>query len=233
MSAAGLPVAILAGGKATRLGDIAAAKPKALMEVAGHPFVFHQLRQLREHGLTNIVMCVGHLGSQVEAAVGDGSAHGVSISYSADPPGLAGTAGALRAAGSLLGDAFLVLYGDTYLSVDFADVARVFEESDRLGLLTVLRNEGRWGESNTAVEDGRVARHDKRKPVAGMEWIDYGLGALRAAALAHAPAATDLSDVYAELAAKGELLAYPVTERFHEIGTPEALAETDAFLRGI
>jgi N-acetyl-alpha-D-muramate 1-phosphate uridylyltransferase len=225
-----LPVAVLAGGMATRLGDAAGGRPKALVEVAGRPFALHQLRLLARNGVRDVVMCVGHLAEQIEAEIGDGSAAGLAVRYSHDPPGLAGTAGALREALPLLGDAFLVLYGDTYLRIDYAGVERSFLESGLPGLLTVLRNEGRWDTSNTLVENGRVVAHDKREPTPAMEWIDYGLGALQARALDADPEASDLSDVYAALARRGELGAYEATNRFFEIGTPEALAEADRFL---
>jgi NDP-sugar pyrophosphorylase family protein len=226
-----LAVAILAGGRATRLGDEAAQRPKALVEVAGEPFLHHQLRLLRDHGVERVVLLIGHLGEQIVDAIGDGSKFGLAVDYSEDPPELAGTAGALRVALPQLGDRFLVLYGDTYLRIDYAAVADAFVAADTLGLLTVMRNRDRWDTSNTVVADGRVVRHDKRQPTADMEWIDYGLGALRAQALDKAPEATDLSDVYGRLAEEGELAAFEATERFYEIGTPAALAETDAFLR--
>jgi MurNAc alpha-1-phosphate uridylyltransferase len=226
-----LPVAILAGGRATRLGELAEERPKALIEVAGAPFIDHQLGLLREHGIERVVLLIGHLGDQIRGAVGDGSRLGLDVAYSVDPPGLAGTAGALRGALPLLGGEFLVLYGDTYLRIDYAAVADAFRSSGRQGLMTVLRNEGRWDTSNTVVAGDRVVRHDKRGPDPEMKWIDYGLGALRAEALDADPEASDLSDVYGRLAERGELAAYLATERFYEIGSPEALAETDAFLR--
>lgn len=226
-----LPVAILAGGRATRLGEHASARPKALMEVAGEPFLHHQLRLLRDHGIERVVLLIGHLGEQIVEAIGDGSEFGLEVSYSQDPPELAGTAGAIRAALPQLGDGFLVLYGDTYLRIDYQAVADAFLASGKLGLLTVLRNRGQFDTSNTVVEDGRVVRHDKRNPTPDMEWIDYGLGALRPEAFDLAPEATDLSDVYGRLAEEGQLDAFEATKRFYEIGTPEALAETDEFLR--
>jgi NDP-sugar pyrophosphorylase family protein len=203
-----LPVAVLAGGRATRLGEIAAEQPKALVEVAGAPFIDHQLALLRDHGIERVVLLIGHLGDQIRDAVGDGARLGLEVEYAEDPPDLAGTAGALRGALPLLGGEFMVLYGDTYLRIDYAAVGQRFRESGKLGLLTVLRNQGRWDTSNTAIEGDRVLRHDKRDPDPG-----------------------DLSDVYRVLAERGELAAYVATERFYEIGTPEALAETDAFLR--
>lgn len=226
------PVAILAGGLATRLGEHARTVPKALVEVAGEPFAFHQLRLLAGHGAREVVYCVGHLGEQIEATVGNGARFGLAVRYAHDGPVPAGTLGALRGALTLLGDEFLVLYGDTYLRIDYAAVAAARRAGHWPALMTVLRNEGRWDASNTAFDGRRVLRHDKRAPTPDMAWIDYGLGAWTAAALdATDPAHTDLSDAYADLAARGELGGYEATERFYEIGSPGALAETDAFLR--
>lgn len=225
-----LPVCILAGGVGSRLGETVKDTPKPLLEVAGKPFVRWQLEQLRDQGVARVVLCVGYLGELIEAAIGDGADLGLELRYAYDPPELAGTGGAVRGAQPLLGDAFFVLYGDTYLQLDYADVQRVFETSGCPALMTVLRNEGRWDTSN-ATYDGRRVFYDKRHPPADADWIDYGMGVLRADALA-ASDDPDLAGVYEELSRRGELAGYEATERFHEIGTPEALAETAAFLKG-
>lgn len=223
------PVCVLAGGRGTRLGlaDI----PKPMVEVAGAPFLFHQLRLLRSHGARRVVLCVGYLGDQIAAAVGDGSAVGLDVVTVFDPPDLAGTAGAVRGALEDLGEVFLVLYGDTYLRIDYAAVQQAHAVSRVQALMTVLRNEGRWDASNVEYADGRVAHYDKRAPDPRMEWIDYGLAVLTPAALNAAPEARDLADVYHRLAENGQLAGYVATERFYEIGSPAALAETDAALR--
>lgn len=224
------PVCILAGGLGTRLGSVVRDTPKPLLEVAGKPFVRWQLELLKRHGARRVVLCVGYLGERIEERIGDGANLGLDVHYAYDPPQLAGTAGAIRAAAPLLGDEFLVLYGDTYLRIDYADVALAFRASGCPALMAVLRNGGRWDTSN-ADFDGRLVRYDKRNPPAGAVWIDYGLGALRAEALVVAPADADLAGTYEALSRRGELAGYEATERFFEIGTPDALAETDAFLR--
>ncbi|MFL5829854.1 MAG: sugar phosphate nucleotidyltransferase [Solirubrobacteraceae bacterium] len=226
------PVCILAGGLGTRLGDQAERVPKALIEVAGAPFIFHQLTLLRSYGARRIVVCIGHLGEQIEQTVGDGGELGLDVSYSHDGPAPVGTAGAIRQALPDLGEFFLVLYGDTFLRIDYRAVQRAFESAGLPALMTVLRNQGRWDTSNTNFAAGRVITHDKRHPTPDMHWIDYGLGVMSAAAMRGVrPEASDLSDVYGELARRGELAGFEATERFYEIGTPGALAETDAFLR--
>lgn len=226
------PVCILAGGLGTRLGSTVKDTPKPILPVAGEPFLVHPLRLLLAHGFRRVVVCVGYLGERIEATIGDGSDLGLEIAYAYDPPDLAGTAGAIRGALPLLDEDFLVLYGDTYLRVDYADVARTFRTAGRLGLMTVLRNEGRWDTSNVILEGDRVARYDKRDRVPEMRWIDYGLGALKRQVL-EGPGPDDLADVYRDLAQRGELAAYEATERFYEIGTPDALRAADAFLASL
>jgi NDP-sugar pyrophosphorylase family protein len=191
----------------------------------------HQLRLLAAHGVREAVLCVGYRGEQIESRIGS-MCCGVRIRYSFDAPDLDGTLGAVRRALPLLGDRFLVLYGDTYLRIDYADVARSWSESGLPALMTVLRNEGRWDTSNVRYEDGRVLAYDKVAPTPDMRWIDYGLGGLTADALSVVDEHEhDLAHLYHRLAALGRLYGYEATERFYEIGTPSGLKETDAFLR--
>ena len=223
-----LPVAILAGGLATRLGDVVRATPKSLVDVAGKPFIAHQLDLLRGHDLTDIVLCTGHLGSLLEEVVGDGSRYGVRVRYSPDGPNPLGTGGALRHALPLLGEAFLALYGDSYLECDYGAVERAFRTSGGPALLTVIRNDDRWDRSNILYVDGRIVRYSKAHRTPDMLHIDYGLSAMRAEALLAYPdsEALDLARVYEDLAAGNALAAYEVSTRFYEIGTPSGLADT-------
>ena len=223
-----LPIAILAGGLATRLGDIAAGMPKSLVDVGGKPFIAHQLALLRVHGVDDVVVCVGHLGEQLRAAIGDGSAYGVRVRYSRDGERPLGTGGALRKAAPMLGPAFFVLYGDSYLECDYRAIGEAFTAGTRGGLMTVLRNEGRWDRSNVLYEDGRIVRYDKANVTPDMRHIDYGLGVLEAVVLDAYPAecALDLAAVYQDLVGRDQLAAYEVSGRFYEIGTPEGLEDT-------
>ncbi len=224
-------VCILAGGRGERLGKLVTDVPKPLLELAGEPFLFHQLRLLSQHGAKRIVVCVGYLGERIRERVGS-ERFGLRIEYSFDAPGLDGTLGAIRRARHLLGERFLVLYGDTYLRLDYRAAAGEWERSGCLGLMVVLRNDGQWDTSNTVYENHRVIAHDKTSRTPAMRWIDYGLGGLMARALDHVPAPDrDLSSLYARLAEKGELYGHEAKQRFYEIGRPESLAETDAFLR--
>ena len=227
------PMAILAGGLATRLRPITEKIPKALISVAGQPFLAHQLRLLHHAGIRKVVLCVGYRGEMIEKEFGDGSRFGLKLTYSFDGPELLGTGGALKKALPLLGGRFFVLYGDSYLPIDYAAPARAFLASGKLGLMTVLRNEGRWDTSNVRFEDGAIKTYDKEQRIPEMRYIDYGLGVLDPIALSRWPAgkAFNLADVYQQLIAQGELAGYEVHQRFYEIGSPEGLAELDAMLR--
>ncbi|HEX3433938.1 MAG TPA: NTP transferase domain-containing protein [Solirubrobacteraceae bacterium] len=225
------PVCILAGGLGTRLGERVRDTPKPLLEVAGEPFLLHQLRLLSRYGARDVVLCVGYRGEQIEAAIGR-ERFGVRVRYSFDSPELDGTLGAVRRAAPLLGARFLVLYGDTYLRIDYRDVARVWQDSGLPAVMSVLRNDGQWDASNALYSDGRVSSYDKHAPSPEMRWIDYGLGGLTADALSFVDDdEAELANLYHRLADQGLLCGYEATERFYEIGTPSGLAEADAFLR--
>ena len=231
-SPARMPVALLAGGMATRLRPITERVPKLLVEVAGEPFFSHQLRLLARSGLDHVVVCAGHLGAMIVDRYGDGRDWGVRIEYSFDGERLLGTGGALIRALPLLGDAFYVLYGDSYLPVDYLAVGRAFLASGKAGLMTVYRNEGRFDTSNVWFEDGVIRRYDKKALLPQMRHIDYGLGVLRAEALAPWPRDTvvDLADVYTRLVSEGRLAGHLMPERFHEIGSHEGLRDLEALL---
>ncbi len=232
MGLAGTPVAILAGGLATRLRPITETVPKVLIPVAGRPFLAHQLEMLRSQGIRRAVLCVGHLGERVRGEFGDGSAHGVALEYSFDGPTLLGTGGALKQACGLLGERFFVLYGDSYLPTRFAPIAEFFEMSGRLGLMTVFKNEGLYDTSNVVFRDGEILIYDKKSRTPETRHIDYGLSLFRAAAFADWPAreAFDLADVMQRLLARGQLAGYEVRERFYEIGSHAGLAELNLLL---
>ncbi len=228
-----LPVAILAGGLATRLRPITDTIPKALVEVAGVPFIVRQLEYLRSQGCRDVVLCVSHLGSQIETVVGDGSPLGMRIRYSFDGPVRLGTGGALQQALPLLHEAFFVLYGDSFLPIEFAAVERAFVAAQRPALMTVLQNHDRWDKSNVEYRDGVVVEYNKRHPRPEMAYIDYGLSILSAGTFdAYAPGtAFDLADVFHKLSMTGCLAGLEVHQRFYEIGSHDGLAATEDYFR--
>jgi len=233
MNPSDLPVAILAGGLATRLKPITEKVPKLLVEVAGEPFFSHQIRLLRKSGLGHLVLCVGYLGEKVVEAYGDGSKWGVRIAYSFDGPKLLGTGGALIRALPLLGDVFYVLYGDSYLPIDYLAVGAAFLKSGKLGLMTVYENSERYDTSNVWFQDGAIRAYDKRNKLPAMRHIDYGLGVFRASAFDGfaRDQVVDLADVQQALLARGQLAGYEIGQRFYEIGSHAGLGELDRLLK--
>ncbi len=228
-----MPVAILAGGLATRLRPLTEKVPKILLTIAGRPFLAHQLELLRAQGITRVVLCLGHLGEMVVRDFAQGQAYGVRLDYSFDGPKLLGTGGALRQALPLLGDRFFVMYGDSYLATPFTPIADSFLESGKSGLMTVYRNEGRYDTSNVVFRERQIVCYDKKVRSPQMQHIDYGLSLFEASVFAQWPAGTafDLADVLHRLVATGDLAGFEVPERFYEIGSPSGLAELEEKLR--
>jgi NDP-sugar pyrophosphorylase family protein len=228
-----LPVAMLAGGLATRLRPLTEQVPKILIDVAGRPFAEHQLDVLQRRGISRVVYCLGYLGQRVVEALGDGRRWGIQLEYVFDGPTLAGTGGALRRALPRLGDVFFVMYGDSYLDCDYAAVERAFRASGKAGLMTVYRNDNRFDRSNVRFEDGRIVSYDKEASGPAYRHIDYGLGVLTARAFApwrDVEVPFDLGAVYHGLLVRGDLTGYEMSERFFEIGSLEGLEETRRLL---
>jgi MurNAc alpha-1-phosphate uridylyltransferase len=230
-----LPVAILAGGLATRLHPVTQKIPKALVDINGRPFIARQLEFLRTQGISRVVVCAGFLGQQIQDVVGDGSGFGLHVAWAFDGETLLGTAGALKRALPLLGGPFFVLYGDSYLPIAWRPVQESFAASHKPALMTVFCNNEQFDRSNVEFEDGRITAYNKRHPTPLMRYIDYGLGVFHPSAFEDVPdgESSDLADVYQSLAERGQLAAYEVHQRFFEIGSFEGLQATrDYFAKG-
>jgi NDP-sugar pyrophosphorylase family protein len=225
------PVAILAGGLATRLRPISEAIPKALVDVAGKPFIVRQLQYLHAQGVCDVVLCVGHLFKMIEDVVGSGELFGLQVRYSFDGSDLLGTGGALKKALPVLGDHFFVLYGDSYLPVDFSAVQDAYVRKGQPALMTILKNGDRWDKSNVLFVDGQLVYYNKRAPLPEMAYIDYGLGVVSASVFSTYPdnSPFDLADVYQDLSVKGQLAGIEVHQRFYEIGSHIGLKETQEY----
>jgi NDP-sugar pyrophosphorylase family protein len=232
-----IPVALLAGGLATRLRPLTQTIPKALVDLAGRPFIDHQLALLHRNGIRRIVMCLGYLGEMVRDHCGDGGRYGMEIKYSFDGEKLMGTGGAIARARHLLGsqssDTLWVMYGDSYMDIDYRAVLEAFDQRpDALGLMTVLKNGNRWDTSNVVFRDGTLQKYDKKNRVPEMDYIDYGVALLRHSAVEQIPTDRpfDLAELYTRLVAERRMIGYEVTQRFYEIGTPAALEEARAYI---
>lgn len=232
MTRAPVSAAILAGGLATRLRPLTETIPKSLIDVNGEPFIAHQLRLLRENQIERVVLCVGHLGERIQEAIGEGARFDMEVEYSFDGPNLVGTAGALKSALPLLLDDFLVLYGDSYLDCDYQAAWRSFQASNKLSLMTVFANEGRWEKSNVEYDGARIISYDKQNATQHMRYVDYGLGIFKKQAFDFVPTGqpNDLAQLYQDLLKQDQLAAFEVNTRFYEIGSVSGLQETREYL---
>jgi NDP-sugar pyrophosphorylase family protein len=228
------PIAVLAGGLAKRMRPLTEQLPKALLEVAGQPFIAHQLRLFAREGITDVKLLVGYCWEQIELFVGDGSTFGVKVDYIVDGPALLGTGGAIRHAIDCLGPEFLVTYCDSWLDAPYAPVVEAFHASGRPALMCVFHNENCWDASNVHFENGVIRCYSKKFRRPEMHHIDWGLGMLRASGVATRPLGKpwDLAELYEELSISRRLAGYEMTRRFYEIGSFEGLAETNLLLRG-
>jgi NDP-sugar pyrophosphorylase family protein len=224
---------ILAAGYGTRLWPLTVDRTKPAIPFMGRPLVGYVAEYLSRYGCREVAVNLHHRPESVRRALGDGSEFGLEVKYSFDGPELLGTGGALKKALPLLGKQFLVLYGDSYLPIDYAAPVRAFVASGKTALMTVFRNEGRWDTSNVLFKDDAVQKYAKENVGPEMRHIDYGLGIFNSAAFSACPGgkAFDLAEVYQDLIARGELAGYEVKQRFYEIGSPAGLAELDALLR--
>jgi NDP-sugar pyrophosphorylase family protein len=169
----------------------------------------------------------GYLGEKITDSVGDGSNFGLKVSYSFDWPKLLGTGGALVKALPLLSENFMVIYGDSYLDIDYNAVSIAFLDSDKPALMTVYENNNNYDISNVLYNNGNIEIYDKKNRNPDMRHIDYGLGCFSASVFSGLSDSFDLADCCTELARQRQLAGFLVNERFYEIGSPVGLAELE------
>ena len=227
-------LAILAGGLASRLGEVTRKIPKSLIEIAGKPFIFHQLEMLSSQGIKNVVLCLGHLGDMIESRVGNGANFNLNIKYSYDGQKQLGTGGSLKKALPFLGENFFVLYGDSFLPISFKKVEKAYNANsvDKLGLMTIIYNENLWDKSNVLFHRNNLIKYNKKNIDSEMKYIDYGLSILNKRVFDFSPCddTFDLSDTLSLLAERKQLIGFEVYDRFYEIGSKAGIQETEEFL---
>ena len=228
-----LPVAILAGGLATRIRPLSLNVAKSMVEIDGLPFIDWQLKLLSNRGIRNVVLCVGYKKEQIQAYVSNGSKWGLRVEYSEDGKQPLGTAGALRKALPLLDSKFMVLYGDSYLRCDYTEIVQQFERINSIAMMTVFENKGDFDKSNVKINNGKVVEYSKSRVSEKYSFIDYGLNCFGAEVFSSIAPDTysDLSDVLEDLAGKGLLNAYLVNQRFYEIGSIRGIEDFGKYLK--
>ena len=232
---------ILAGGLGTRLWPVTKMIPKTLIPIHGRPFADYQLAWLARQRVTEVVYCVGFLGEQIRSHVGEGSAFGLTVRYVDEGTNLKGTAGALRLAldAGLLAETFFVLYGDSFLPIEFAPVLTAYRAYGRPALMTVMRNQDRWDRSNVIFRPPIITLYDKAGDAATrarMAYIDYGLSVISRSLIANRVSSgtvIDLADVFNRLSTEAELAGFEVFQRFFEVGSAEGIADFSRYVAEI
>jgi NDP-sugar pyrophosphorylase family protein len=226
---------ILAGGLGTRLGDLTRHLPKPMVPVAGRPYLEHQLAELRHQGITDILLLTGYLGDRIEAHFGDGCRFGVRVRYSRERTPQ-GTGGALRDASGLLAEEFLLIYGDSFLPIDYREVVRrLADDPAAVGVAVVYDNtESTTVPNNIALEAGYVSRYDKDGPrTPELRYVEAGVLAFRRCVVDFLPGGGPVSlekEVYPALVSWRLLLGFVTRQRFFDIGTPDRLAVIERVL---
>jgi NDP-sugar pyrophosphorylase family protein len=227
-----IPVAILAGGLAKRLKKNTLNKPKALIDIAGKPFISRQLSYLSNQNIKDIVICTAHLGNQIKDYVGDGSKYNLKVSYSDDGDKLLGTGGSLKKASRILGENFFILYGDSFLPINFSLVEKSYFRQKKPALMTVFKNNDHGDKSNVYFKN-KCVLYNKKNPQKNMNYIDYGLNVVKGSIFYNFPTNKmfDLSDVFEDLSNKSLLAGLKIYDRFYEIGSINGLNDTIDFFK--
>jgi NDP-sugar pyrophosphorylase family protein len=202
-----------------------------MLPVAGQPFVDHKLAELRRAGIHDVLMLVGHAADPLRAHVGDGSKHGLSVTFVDDGDQLLGTGGAIKKAVPQLGDAFFVTYGDTLVDLRVDYLAQRLSAPGAMGVMAVLKNDDRWETSNVDLEDDYVVAYEKRASPGRHHYLDYGFLAFNADVFEEiSDESFDLAVPMQRLVLRRALVAFLVRARFHDIGNEAAVRETEAWL---
>ena len=222
-----MQMVIICGGLGTRLGHLTKYTPKSMIQIEGKPFLEYQIENLKKQSITDIVLCVGYLSEKIEEYFGNGERFGVNIKYSFEKEKLLGQIGAVKNAEPLLKEAFFIMYGDSYLSVDLHKVHNFFMQHDKSALMVVYKNQDRYDRSNIIIQDNMVIGYGEKQRNRDMIYIDYGTSILRKKVLDQVPKDTPYSteQLFSDLIKKQELMAFESEERFYHIGNPEALEE--------
>lgn len=227
-----LPLVILAGGLGSRLGEKTKDIPKALIDVAGQPFIFRQLNYLKDQGFKKIVICTAYRGNQIKEYVGNGSKFSLNISYSDDGEEMLGTGGSVKKASNMFDKNFFILYGDSFLPIDFSLVESAFNKENKPALMTVLKNTKKLDKSN-AYFNNKIVHYNKRNPDKMMDYIDYGLTVVDKSIFTKFPTKKnfDLADVFEDLSKRNQLAGIEISVRFYEIGSINGLRDTIEFFK--
>ena len=228
-----MQVVVLVGGRGVRLRPLTNRLPKPMLPIDGRPFLQYVLEFIQSCISIDVLLLVGYLGSKIEAYFADGSDFALNINYSYEQSPL-DTAGALKNAERKLQDEFVLLYGDTYLPINYKRLLRAFHQRNCLGMMTVYNNCRQISSNNTAVsKTGMVVGYNKDNS-SGMTHLDAGVMVFKKEIVRFIPKHKVCSlekAILPKLIKARQLYAFVTNKRFYDIGSNEGLLKIKEVLR--
>jgi MurNAc alpha-1-phosphate uridylyltransferase len=227
------PVIILAGGIGSRLGKLTHKIPKSLVKINKKPFIYYQLKLLSNQGVKKVIICIGHFGDQIKKYVGDGKRFNLRVIYSCEK-NLLGTGGAVKNALSFIKGSFFVIYGDTYLPINFINIQNEYIKLKSSALITIYKNNNNFDRSNVFLKGNNII-YNKKNYSKKMKYIEYGLSILSKSIFKYFSnkKKIDLANLYYLLSKKKLLDFYIVKKRFYEIGSIQGLTDSKKYLKKV
>jgi N-acetyl-alpha-D-muramate 1-phosphate uridylyltransferase len=225
------PIVLLVGGYGTRLGRLTKKIPKAMIKINQRPFLYYLLNHLSSQGFKDVILCTGYLGSQIKKYVGNGKKFNLDVKYSVEKKFLLGTAGCIKKALPLLSNNFFIIYGDTFLPIQFKKIQEVYLKKKAKALITIYKNTNKYDFSNISLSKGNIY-YEKNSKKKNMKYIDYGLSIFNKNVFKSLmfKKINDLSNVL-NILSKKKLLKYAIVKkRFYEIGSIKGLKEAKKIL---
>jgi NDP-sugar pyrophosphorylase family protein len=229
-----MKVAILAGGFGTRLGKLTNNTPKSMIKIKDKPFIEWQLNLLSKKGVKEVVLCTSHHSQAIKDFVKDGTRFHIDVKYSDDGPKQLGTGGAVKNALELLGDSFMVIYGDSYLNINYSEVEKAFKQSNYPALMTIYKNQGNFDLSNVLYNSSVIKKYSKTNMNDEFQYIDFGLNLFKKEVFDDLSSGSylDLADLCEKLAESGKLAGFEVKKRFYEVGSEEGISDFSKYIDG-
>lgn len=219
---------ILAGGLGTRLRPLTYEIPKPMVPINGKPYLEYQINYLKKFGITDVLILIGYLGEQIVEYFGDGSQYGVKITYSKEENPL-GTGGAIKLAENQLEDEFLIIYGDSFLPIDYGDLFNFYNKHGKSSLLIAYDNSsGKTPVPNNLAIDTNflVQKYEKNSLDPALKYVESGVSLLKKTLTTEIPSNQKCSleeIIFPKLIGENRLIAYITKEPFYDIGTPDRL----------
>ena len=203
------------------MGQLTKDIPKSLLTIKGKPFIYYQLFQLIDQGITEVFLCLGHLGEKIENYITMDLNLELEIKFVYDGNSVLGTGGSILNAIKYLPNEFFVLYGDSYLNINYRAVYNEYILSNKHALLTIYHNKGKFDSSNVQLRENGEIIYSKNNKNKNMNFIDYGLSLLTKDVFKKyfSHNVFDLSIVLESLSTQKQLAYYQAKNRFYEIGS--------------